>query len=211
LVMAHSDDDGLILPPKLAPIQVIIIPIYKGAESQAPLREAGSRLEQALRTAGVRVQFDQDDNHRAGYKFAESELKGIPIRIAIGMRDLEQGTIELVRRDTREKMQMQQTDLAPKIVHLLEAIQTNIYQKALDYRNEQTHRADTWDEFERLLDQGGGFISAHWDGTSATEERIKDLTKATIRCIPLNNPMQAGRCILTGEPSKQRVLFARAY
>jgi prolyl-tRNA synthetase len=211
LVMAHSDDDGLILPPKLAPIQVIIIPIYKGAESQAPLREAGSRLEQALRTAGVRVQFDQDDNHRAGYKFAESELKGIPIRIAIGMRDLEQGTIELVRRDTREKMQMQQTDLAPKIVHLLEAIQTNIYQKALDYRNEQTHRADTWDEFERLLDHGGGFISAHWDGTSATEERIKDLTKATIRCIPLDNPIQAGRCILTGEPSKQRVLFARAY
>jgi prolyl-tRNA synthetase len=164
-----------------------------------------------LRTAGVRVQFDQDDNHRAGYKFAESELKGIPIRIAIGMRDLEQGTIELVRRDTREKMQMQQTDLAPKIVHLLEAIQTNIYQKALDYRNEQTHRADTWDEFERLLDHGGGFISAHWDGTSATEERIKDLTKATIRCIPLDNSIQTGRCILTGEPSKQRVLFARAY
>lgn len=211
LVMAHSDDDGLVLPPMLAPIQVIIIPIYKGPDSQAPLREAGAKLEHELRLAGVRVQFDQDDNHRAGFKFAESELKGIPIRIALGMRDLEQGTIEVVRRDTREKLHMQQTDLGSKITHLLESIQKNIYQKALDFRNERTHRADSWAEFERLLDEGGGFISAHWDGTSETEEQIKELTKATIRCIPFDHQMEDGKCILTGAASKQRVLFARAY
>jgi prolyl-tRNA synthetase len=211
LVMAHSDDDGLVLPPRLAPIQVIIIPIYKGSDSQAALHEAGTRIEQELQSAGVRVQFDHDDNHRAGYKFAESELKGIPIRLALGMRDLEQNTIEVVRRDTREKMQMQQTDLASKIVHLLDGIQTNIYQKALDFRNENTHRADTWAEFEHLLDHGGGFISAHWDGTPQTEERVKELTKATIRCIPLDNKPESGHCILSGAPSRQRVLFARAY
>jgi len=211
LVMAHSDDDGLILPPRLAPVQVTIIPIYKGSESQSPLHEAGARMERELKAAGIRVQFDHDDNHRAGYKFAESELKGIPVRIAMGMRDLEQGTVEVVRRDTREKMVMQQVDLAFKIAHLLEGIQQNIYQKALDYREENTHRADSWAEFERLLNEPGGFIAAHWDGTSQTEEQIKERTKATIRCIPLDNPQEAGRCILSGQPSKQRVLFARAY
>lgn len=209
--MAHSDDDGLILPPRLAPVQVTIIPIYKGSESQSPLHEAGARMERELKAAGIRVQFDHDDNHRAGYKFAESELKGIPVRIAMGMRDLQQGTVEVVRRDTREKMVMQQVDLAFKIAHLLEGIQQNIYQKALDYREENTHRADSWAEFERLLNEPGGFIAAHWDGTSQTEEQIKERTKATIRCIPLDNPQEAGRCILSGQPSKQRVLFARAY
>lgn len=211
LVMAHSDDDGLILPPKLAPIQAIIVPIYKGEESIPVLREAGERIKKDLELAGIRVKFDSDDKFRPGYKFADSELKGIPVRIALGMRDIEQGTVEVARRDTKEKETLQTTDLAVKIKHLLEQIQTNIYQKALDFRTSMTHKADSWEEFERLLDEKGGFIAAHWDGNSETEQRIKEKTKATIRCIPLNNLEEAGNCILTGRPSNQRVLFARAY
>lgn len=211
LVMAHSDDDGLILPPKLAPIQAIIVPIYKGEESIAILREAGEKIKKELEAVGIRVKFDADDKYRPGYKFADSELKGIPVRIALGMRDLENGTVEVARRDTKEKETLQTTDLAIKITHLLEQIQTNIYQKALDFRASMTHKADSWEEFEQLLDEKGGFIAAHWDGTGETEQLIKEKTKATIRCIPLNNAEEVGNCILTGKPSKQRVLFARAY
>jgi len=211
LVMAHSDDDGLILPPKLAPIQAIIVPIYKGEESIPVLREAGEKIKKELEAAGIRVKFDSDDKYRPGYKFADSELKGIPVRIALGMRDLEQGTVEVARRDTKEKETLQTTDLGIKITNLLEQIQSNIYQKALDFRTSMTHKADSWEEFEQLLDQKGGFIAAHWDGSSETEQLIKEKTKATIRCIPLNNPEEAGSCILTGKPSNQRVLFARAY
>ncbi len=211
LVMAHSDDDGLILPPKLAPIQAIIVPIYKGEESISILREAGEKIKKELEAAGIRAKFDGDDKYRPGYKFADSELKGIPVRIALGMRDLEQGTVEVARRDTKEKETLQTTDLPVKITHLLEQIQTNIYQKALDFRTSMTHKADSWDEFEKLLDEKGGFIAAHWDGSSETEQAIKEKTKATIRCIPLNNQQEPGKCILTGNPSGQRVLFARAY
>ena len=211
LVMAHSDDDGLIIPPKLAPIQAIIVPIYKGEDSIPVLREAGEKIKKELEAAGIRVKFDSDDKYRPGYKFADSELKGIPVRIALGMRDLEQGTVEVARRDTKEKEILQTTDLAVKITHLLEQIQTNIYQKALDFRASMTHKADSWEEFEQLLDEKGGFIAAHWDGSGETEQQIKEKTKATIRCIPLNNPEEAGSCILTGKPSSQRVLFARAY
>lgn len=211
LVMAHSDDDGLIIPPKLAPNQAIIVPIYKGEDSIPVLREAGEKIKKELEAAGIRVKFDSDDKYRPGYKFADSELKGIPVRIALGMRDLEQGTVEVARRDTKEKEILQTTDLAVKITHLLEQIQTNIYQKALDFRAGMTHKADSWEEFEKLLDEKGGFIAAHWDGSSETEQQIKEKTKATIRCIPLNNPEEAGKCILTGKPSSQRVLFARAY
>lgn len=211
LVMAHSDDDGLVLPPKLAPIQAIIVPIYKGEDSIPVLREAGEKIKKELESEGIRVKFDSDDKFRPGYKFADSELKGIPVRIALGMRDLEQGTVEVARRDTKEKETLQTTDLAVKIKHLLEQIQTNIYQKALDFRTNMTHKADSWEEFERLLDEKGGFIAAHWDGTGETEQQIKEKTKATIRCIPLNNAEEAGSCILTGKPSSQRVLFARAY
>ena len=211
LVMAHSDDDGLVLPPKLAPIEVVIVPIYKGEDSIAALKEAGNTIKKSLEGLNIRVKFDDDEKSRPGYKFADSELKGIPVRIALGMRDLEQGTVEVARRDTKEKEVLQITDLDVKIKHLLEQIQTNIYQKALDFRTDMTHKADTWEEFVDLLDNKGGFIAAHWDGTPETEQAIKDKSKATIRCIPVDNTLEAGKCILTGQPSNQRVLFARAY
>lgn len=211
LVMAHSDDEGLVLPPKLAPIEVVIVPIFKGVESMVSLREAGHKIKIALEGQGIRVKFDDDDKFRPGYKFADSELKGIPVRIAMGMRDLEQGTVEVARRDTKEKEVLQITDLDIKIKNLLEQIQKNIFQKALDFRNEMTHKADNWAEFIALLDNKGGFVAAHWDGTGETEQLIKEKTKATIRCIPVDNPMEDGKCILTGKPSTQRVLFAKAY
>ncbi len=211
LVMAHSDDDGLVLPPKLAPIEVVIVPIYKGEESIAVLKEAGNKIKKSLEGLNIRVKFDDDEKARPGYKFADSELKGIPVRIALGMRDLENGTVEVARRDTKEKEVLQITDLEVKIKHLLEQIQQNIYQKALDFRTDMTHKADTWEEFVDLLENKGGFIAAHWDGTPETEQAIKDKTKATVRCIPIDNVQEAGKCILTGQPSSQRVLFARAY
>jgi prolyl-tRNA synthetase len=211
LVMAHSDDDGLVLPPKLAPIEVVIVPIYKGDESLAVLKEAGNKIKKSLEGLNIRVKFDDDEKARPGYKFADSELKGIPVRIALGMRDLENGTVEVARRDTKEKEVLQLTDLEIKIKHLLEQIQQNIYQKALDFRTDMTHKADNWDEFVDLLENKGGFVAAHWDGTGETEQAIKEKTKATIRCIPLNNPMESGKCILTGKASEQRVLFAKAY
>jgi prolyl-tRNA synthetase len=211
LVMAHSDDDGLVLPPKLAPIEVVIVPIYKGEESIAVLKEAGNKIKKSLESLNIRAKFDDDEKSRPGYKFADSELKGIPVRIALGMRDLENGTVEVARRDTKEKEVLQLTDLEVKIKHLLEQIQQNIYQKALDFRTDMTHKADSWEEFIDLLENKGGFIAAHWDGTPETEQAIKDKTKATIRCIPIDNVQEAGKCILSGQPSSQRVLFARAY
>ncbi|HNQ12028.1 MAG TPA: proline--tRNA ligase [Bacteroidia bacterium] len=211
LVMAHSDDDGLILPPKLAPNQVVIVPIYKTEEEQQKVIEYGQQIKSELEKNQVRVHLDQRDNQKPGFKFAEYELKGIPIRIAIGPRDMENNTIELARRDTKEKQNMQNIDLGIKVSALLNQIQQNLYNKALDFRNENTHRADTWEEFTDLLNTKGGFVLAHWDGTGATEQLIKEKTKATIRCIPLNNKLEEGKCILTGNKSIQRVLFAKAY
>ena len=211
LVMAHSDDDGLILPPKLAPIQVVIVPIYKGDESKPTLNAKGMELANALKAKGIKVKFDNDDNSRPGWKFAEYEMKGVPVRVALGMRDLENNVAEVARRDTKEKTTLSLDGLPEAIENLLHEIQSNIHQKALSFRNENITPADTWEEFEELLDTKGGFISAHWDGTPETEEEIKTKTKATIRCIPLNNRQEEGKCILTGNASSQRVLFARAY
>ncbi|HQK98447.1 MAG TPA: proline--tRNA ligase [Bacteroidia bacterium] len=211
LVMAHSDDQGLVLPPRLAPIQVVIIPIFKGENQLYAINEKVAELKKALEKKGISVKYDNRDTHKPGWKFAEYELKGVPVRIAIGPRDLENGTVEVARRDTKEKAVYQMTDLHIKIEHLLEQIQDNIYRKALDFREEKTYRADTWDEFMDILDNKGGFVYAHWDGTTETEVKIKELSKATIRCIPLDNQPEDGKCILTGNPSGQRVLFARAY
>jgi prolyl-tRNA synthetase len=211
LVMAHSDDDGLILPPKIAPLQVVIVPIYKGTERKELLDAKGKEFVQQLKAAGVRVKYDDNDNARPGWKFAEYELKGVPIRIAMGLRDLDNNTIELARRDTKEKVTVGMDGLKDRLIKLLEEIQQNMYNKAFSFREERITKTDSWEEFEKLLDDKGGFISAHWDGTAETEEDIKEKTKATIRCIPLNNVMEEGKCILTGKPSTQRVLFARAY
>ena len=211
LVMAHSDDDGLILPPRIAPIQVVIVPIYKGDERKDELDGKGRELAAFLKRAGVTAKFDDNDNNRPGFKFAEYELKGVPVRVAMGLRDLDNGTVEVARRDTKEKKSVPIDGLASYITVLLEEIQLAMFEKARKYRDEHISRADTMEEFEQLLDGKGGFVLAHWDGTAATEEAIKDKTKATIRCIPLDNPAEEGKCILTGKPSRQRVLFARAY
>lgn len=211
LIMAHSDDLGLVLPPKLAPTQVVIVPIHKGEEDLAKITEFVDGLILKLKALNIRVKYDDRDTQRPGFKFAEYELKGVPLRIAIGARDMENGTVELARRDTREKFTVAQDGLDTYIQNLLEEIQKSIFQKALDYRNSHITKADSLEEFVELLDNKGGFIAAHWDGTPETEQKIKEQTKATIRCIPLNNPLEEGTCILTGNPSKQRVYFARAY
>ena len=211
LIMSHSDDDGLVLPPRLAPIQVVIIPIFKNEQQLQAINEKVAEMKKSLEKKGISVKYDNRDTYKPGWKFAEYELKGVPVRIAIGPRDLENGTVEVARRDTKEKAFYQMTDLHIKIENLLEQIQDNIYRKALDSREEKTNRADTWEEFNEILDKKGGFVYAHWDGTTETEEKIKELTKATIRCIPLDNPVEEGECILTSKPSGQRVLFARAY
>lgn len=211
LVMAHSDDDGLVLPPKIAPLQVVIVPIYKGPEQKAMIDAKVNELIGQLKIAGVSVKYDDNDAARPGWKFAEYELKGVPVRIAVGARDLENNVAEVARRDTKEKMSMNFDGLAENVVKLLSEIQENIYNRAHKFREDNTTKADSWDEFVKLLDEKGGFISAHWDGSSETEDKIKELTKATIRCIPLDNPGEEGQCILTGKPSVQRVLFARAY
>lgn len=208
LVMAHSDDDGLMIPPRLAPTQVVIVPIPKPTPE---LLERANAIAADLRSKGVRVKVDTDDQNRPGYKFAEYEKLGIPVRLGLGARDLENGTIEVARRDTKEKSSVELTSLTAHVVDLLDAIQANMFERARAYRDSHITPVDTWDEFVRLLDEKGGFLSAHWDGTSETEELIKTETKATIRCIPLNNPQEAGTCIKTGKPSTQRVLFARAY
>ncbi len=209
LIMAHSDDLGLVLPPKLAPFQVVIIPIYKNDEQLDQITELINPLIADLKGLGVSVKFDKSDQ-RPGWKFAEHELKGVPVRVAVGMRDLEQGLIEIARRDTLEKQQKPLEGAADFIKNLLDEIQNNIYEKALNFKVENTSEVNTWEEFEAQLEKGG-FISAHWDGTSETEDKIKELTKATIRCIPLDAPKQDGSCILTGKPSSKRVLFAKAY
>jgi prolyl-tRNA synthetase len=211
LIMAHSDDQGLIMPPKIAPIQVVIVPVYKGEESKPVIDEKANGIVAQLKALGVSVKYDNNDNSRPGWKFAEYELKGIPVRIAMGLRDIENNVVEVARRDTKEKNSISIDGLAPAIVQLLDDIQKNIYNRALAYRDEHITDANSWDEFVQLLDDKGGFIAAHWDGTGETEDKIKDLTKATIRCIPLNNKQEEGVCILTGKPSKERVLFARAY
>jgi prolyl-tRNA synthetase len=211
LVMAHSDDDGLVLPPKLAPIQVVIVPIYKGDDQKRMIDEKVLPLMEDFKAIGVSVKYDDDDSRRPGWKFAEYEMKGVPVRIAIGARDLEKNIAEVARRDTKTKESVSLDGLANTVHVLLNDIQENIYQKAKTYRDAHITKADTWDEFVKLLDEKGGFISAHWDGTAETEEKIKELTKATIRCIPLNNVKEEGKDILTGKPSVERVLFARAY
>lgn len=211
LVMAHSDDEGLILPPKIAPIQVVIVPIYKGADQKASLDERISIIVAELKKAGIRVKYDDNDNARPGWKFAEYEMKGVPVRVALGARDLENNVAEVARRDTKEKQSLSLDGLAGTIVTMLEEIQQGMFDKAKTFRDANITKADTFEEFEKLLDEKAGFISAHWDGTAETEEAIKERTKATIRCIPLNNPQEEGKCILTGKPSKERVLFARAY
>jgi prolyl-tRNA synthetase len=211
LIMAHSDDQGLIMPPKIAPLQVVIVPIYKGEESKAVIDEKANTLMAELKALGVRVKYDNNDNSRPGWKFAEHELKGVPVRIAMGLRDIENKVVELARRDTKEKSSVSIDGLSAYVVNLLAEIQQNIFNRALAFRNEHITNANNWDEFVKLLDEKGGFIAAHWDGTSETEEKIKEQTKATIRCIPLDNKQEAGVCILSGRPSTQRVLFARAY
>ncbi len=211
LIMSHSDDAGLVFPPKLAPIQVVVVPIYKHDEELANITAYVNELTKELKAKDISVKFDTRDTHRPGAKFAEYELKGVPLRVAIGSRDMQNGTVELARRDTKTKETVIQQGLAARIETLLEDIQQNIYQKAFNFRTENTKEVDSYDEFKRLLDEEPGFLSAHWDGTAETEQRIKEETKATIRCIPLNNKQEEGKCILTGKPSSQRVLFARAY
>ena len=211
LIMAHSDDSGLVLPPKLAPIQVVIVPIYKKDEELQQISEIADDLMSKLKAKNISVKYDDRDTQRPGFKFAEYELKGVPVRIAIGGRDLENGTVEIARRDTKEKQTVPQAGLENYIEELLTDIQNNIYEKALKFREENTTEVNSYDEFNKVLDEKGGFVAAHWDGTPETEQRIKEETKATIRCIPLNNMLEEGKCILTGKPSKQRVLFARAY
>jgi prolyl-tRNA synthetase len=211
LVMAHSDDDGLVLPPKLAPIQVVIIPIYKGEEQKKAIDEKVIPIMEDFKSLGVSVKYDDDESARPGWKFAEYELKGVPVRIAIGARDLEKNIAEVARRDTKVKEPVSLDGLANTVFVLLKDIQNSIYQIAKKYRDAHITQVDSWDEFVKILDEKGGFVSAHWDGTAETEEKIKELSKATIRCIPLNNPKEEGKDILTGKPSSERVLFARAY
>jgi len=211
LVMSHSDDNGLVLPPRLAPIQVAIVPVFKTKEQLDLISEKVLPLKKALEEKGISVKYDDRDTHKPGWKFSEYEFKGVPVRITIGQRDIEQGTVEVARRDTLEKEVFQMTDIETKVVNLLDQIQKNLYNKALDMREANSFRVDTWDEFRRVLDSTGGFIYAHWDGTAETEEKIKEETKATIRVIPLNNPRETGKCIYSGKPSSQRVIFARSY
>src|SRR5690554_1314423 len=211
LIMAHSDDNGLVLPPKLAPIQVVIVPIYKKAEELERINEVADALVLRLKSLGISVKYDNDDKRKPGWKFAEYELKGVPVRLAVGPRDLENGTMEVARRDTLTKEIMPLEGIETKVQQLLNDIQDNIYKKALDFRTANTTKVDDYEEFKRLLDEKGGFFLCHWDGTPETEERIKNETKATIRCIPMDAPEEAGQCMVTGKASNRRVLFARSY
>ena len=211
LIMTHSDDNGLVLPPKLAPIQVVIVPIYRNADQLPTISEKANEIKRKLEAKGISVKYDDRDSFKPGWKFNEYEFKGVPVLIAIGPRDIENGTVEVARRDTLEKEVYQIEDIDNKIEHLLEAIQNNLFTKALNYRENNTRKADTWEEFNEILDKEGGFILAHWDGTPETEEAIKEKTKATIRCIPFDAPEEDGKCIFSGKPSKRRVVFARSY
>jgi prolyl-tRNA synthetase len=211
LIMAHSDDEGLVLPPNLAPIQVVIVPIYKGLEQLETISEKMDPIIKNLRAKGISVKFDSRDTHKPGFKFAEWELKGVPVRIAIGNRDLESGAVEVARRDTKEKQKMDFDGIEDNIESLLATMQDAIFNKALNYRDEHITEVNSWEEFQEVLETKGGFISAHWDGTTASEDKIQQATKATIRCIPFDNPQEDGVCIFSGKPSKERVLFAKAY
>jgi prolyl-tRNA synthetase len=211
LIMAHSDDKGLVLPPKLAPFQVVIVPIYKKEEQLAEVSIKALEIKKALEEIGISVKYDNRDTHKPGWKFAEYEFKGVPIRIALGPRDIEEGTVEIARRDTLEKKTYLQENIAETIKILLDEIQQNLYDKALKFRENNTTKVDSWADFKTVLNGKGGFILAHWDGTSETEQKIKDETKATIRCIPLNNVLEEGKCIFSGQPSTQRVIFAKSY
>jgi prolyl-tRNA synthetase len=211
LIMAHSDDYGLVLPPKLAPIQVVIVPIYRKDEELAQIVELADKIADGLKKLGVSVKVDGDDQHKPGWKFAQYELQGVPVRLAIGPRDLQNGTVELARRDTLTKEVLPLEGIEQHIHDLMDEIQTSIYQRAMDYRIENTRTADTYDEFKQILKEKGGFIMAHWDGTAETEEKIKQETKATIRCLPIDGPKEPGKCMVTGKPSERRVAFAIAY
>jgi prolyl-tRNA synthetase len=210
LIMAHSDDDGLVLPPKLAPIQVVCVPIYRSDEDLARIREVVNKLKDQFLSKGISFKFDDRDTERPGWKFAEYELKGVPVRIALGPRDLDNNQAEVARRDTKEKVSMSLDNLADDIEQLLNDIQKNIYNKALNFRKENTHEAESYEELKEIIKDKGGFVMAHWDGTSETEKKIKNDTKATIRCIPIEKS-EPGKCIVTGKPSKQKVVFAKAY
>ena len=210
LVMTHSDDKGLVLPPKLAPFQVVIVPIYRNDEQLEKIKEIVLEIKSSLEHRNISVKFDDRDTHKPGWKFAEYELKGVPVRLAIGMRDVENGTVEVARRDTLEKETLKVENIDVKVENLLHKIQKNLFDKANDFRKENTFKADSYEEFKELIERGG-FVYAHWDGTSETEEIIKNDTKATIRCIPENSEINEGKCILSGKKSKQRVLFAKAY
>jgi prolyl-tRNA synthetase len=209
--MTHSDNKGLVLTPKLAPIQVVIVPIFKTAEQFSRISEKALNIKKELEKKGISVKFDDRDTLTPGWKFSEYEFKGVPIRLAIGPRDLENNTVEIARRDTLEKSVFQLTDIDSKISHMLEQIQQNLFQKAKNYTDDNTSYVKNWKEFNEVLEDKGGFIYAHWDGTPETEQKIKDETKATIRCIPLNNPKETGSCIFSGKISEQKVIFARAY
>jgi prolyl-tRNA synthetase len=213
LIMAHSDDNGLVLPPKLAPFQVVIVPIYRGEEELVLISVKAKEIMTDLRKAGISVKYDDRDTQKPGWKFAEYELKGVPVRIALGPRDLENKTLEIARRDnlTKESFQWEEMPIAEKIGGLLEEIQHGIYQKAFDFRKENTTEVNSWEEFKQVLEEKAGFLAAHWDGTAETEEKIKELTKATIRCIPLDQAPEQGLCVYSGKPSSGRVLFAKAY
>ncbi len=211
LIMSHADNNGLVLPPKLAPLQVVIIPIYKGNEGADQMKPVAMGICERLKKKGISVKYDDRDTQKPGWKFADYELKGIPVRIAIGPRDLQNNTVEVARRDTLEKITISADAVDEHIPALLDDIQKNIFTKALKFREENTFYTDSWDEFKDIIENRGGFVMAHFDGTRETEEEIKNRTKATVRCIPLDSPDEKGKCILTGKPSERRVLFARAY
>jgi prolyl-tRNA synthetase len=211
LIMTHSDDEGLVLPPKLAPIHVVIVPVYRSDEDLETIKLAMQPLSAELKAARLTVKFDDRDTYKPGYKFAEWELKGVPVRLAVGMRDLESGSVEVARRDTKEKFAVPMGDLRARILTLMDEIQQNLFDRAAKYREEKTQEVNNWDEFLEVINVKEGFAIAHWDGTGETEEKIKELTKATIRCIPLERGEEAGVCVYSGKPSAGRVVFAKAY
>ncbi len=211
LIMTHSDDEGLVLPPKIAPIHVVIVPIYKTDEERKAISEKADELINQFKSLGIRVKFDDDDNRRPGWKFAEYEMKGVPVRIAIGPRDLAAGNVELARRDTKEKSVVSAEGLDLYVKHLLDDIQSSLLNKAKAFREANIHKVDTYEDFKKQLEEKGGFFLVHWDGTKETEEKIKQETQATIRCIPLDAPIEDGHCMVTGKPSTKRVIIAKAY
>ena len=211
LIMAHSDDKGLVLPPKIAPLQVVIIPIYRNEEQLTQVSKVAENIEKALKEKNITVKYDNRDEYRSGWKFNEYEMKGVPVRITVGARDLENNQVELFRRDTLEKYLVDCNSAVDEVLRLLDNIQQTMFDKALTFREKNIFTVDTWEEFKDIIENKGGFVYAHWDGTAETEEAIKEQTKATIRCIPLNNIKEEGRCIFSGKPSKERVIFAKAY